>query len=82
MLWSRRLGVKRWTRPRVTHSQRTLRHMSAAMPSRKERRRMEDDSHKRVSAKLVEGKTGLWEIVVGLEVHAQIITNSKLFSGT
>ncbi|AZV37988.1 Asp-tRNA(Asn)/Glu-tRNA(Gln) amidotransferase GatCAB subunit B [Komagataeibacter xylinus] len=29
----------------------------------------------------IEGKTGAWEIVVGLEVHAQIISHSKLFSG-
>jgi aspartyl-tRNA(Asn)/glutamyl-tRNA(Gln) amidotransferase subunit B len=29
----------------------------------------------------VEGSTGPWEIVVGLEVHAQIISKSKLFSG-
>ncbi|OUI87402.1 glutamyl-tRNA amidotransferase [Acetobacter sp. DmW_043] len=29
----------------------------------------------------IEGKTGTWEIVVGLEVHAQIVSNSKLFSG-
>ncbi|RVT97870.1 Asp-tRNA(Asn)/Glu-tRNA(Gln) amidotransferase subunit GatB [Rhodovarius crocodyli] len=29
----------------------------------------------------LEGKTGPWEIVVGLEVHAQVISNSKLFSG-
>lgn len=27
------------------------------------------------------GKTGPWEIVVGLEVHAQVISRSKLFSG-
>ncbi|HVI88485.1 MAG TPA: Asp-tRNA(Asn)/Glu-tRNA(Gln) amidotransferase GatCAB subunit B, partial [Dongiaceae bacterium] len=30
---------------------------------------------------LIEGKTGMWEIVLGLEVHAQVISNSKLFSG-
>ncbi len=30
---------------------------------------------------IVKGETGDWEIVVGLEVHAQILTNSKLFSG-
>lgn len=30
---------------------------------------------------VIEGKTGNWEIVVGLEVHAQIISQSKLFSG-
>lgn len=28
----------------------------------------------------IEGKTGTWEIVVGLEVHAQIKTTAKLFS--
>ncbi|OAG78067.1 Aspartyl-tRNA(Asn) amidotransferase subunit B Glutamyl-tRNA(Gln) amidotransferase subunit B [Acetobacter malorum] len=30
---------------------------------------------------VIEGKTGSWEIVVGLEVHAQIVSKSKLFSG-
>jgi len=30
---------------------------------------------------LIEGKTGNWEIVIGLEVHAQVISNAKLFSG-
>ncbi len=29
----------------------------------------------------LEGRTGVWEVVVGLEVHAQVISNSKLFSG-
>jgi aspartyl-tRNA(Asn)/glutamyl-tRNA(Gln) amidotransferase subunit B len=29
----------------------------------------------------VKGATGDWEIVVGLEVHAQVTANSKLFSG-
>ncbi len=29
----------------------------------------------------LEGSTGPWEIVCGLEVHAQVISNSKLFSG-
>ena len=29
----------------------------------------------------IEGREGAWEVVVGLEVHAQIISNSKLFSG-
>jgi aspartyl-tRNA(Asn)/glutamyl-tRNA(Gln) amidotransferase subunit B len=28
------------------------------------------------------GETGPWEIVVGLEVHAQVISKSKLFSGS
>jgi aspartyl-tRNA(Asn)/glutamyl-tRNA(Gln) amidotransferase subunit B len=30
----------------------------------------------------MEGKTGQWEIVIGLEVHAQIKSNSKLFSAS
>ncbi|MBP02637.1 MAG: Asp-tRNA(Asn)/Glu-tRNA(Gln) amidotransferase GatCAB subunit B [Rhodospirillaceae bacterium] len=29
----------------------------------------------------IKGKTGDWEIVIGLEVHAQVIAESKLFSG-
>ncbi|MCO6417731.1 Asp-tRNA(Asn)/Glu-tRNA(Gln) amidotransferase subunit GatB [Siccirubricoccus sp. KC 17139] len=29
----------------------------------------------------LEGRTGPWEIVVGLEVHAQVTSNAKLFSG-
>src|SRR5215475_11473587 len=31
--------------------------------------------------KLVKGATGDWEIVVGMEVHAQVVSNTKLFSG-
>ncbi len=31
--------------------------------------------------KLVKGTTGDWEIVVGMEVHAQIASKAKLFSG-
>jgi len=30
---------------------------------------------------LVKGATGDWEVVIGLEVHAQVTSNSKLFSG-
>ncbi|MCZ2328607.1 Asp-tRNA(Asn)/Glu-tRNA(Gln) amidotransferase subunit GatB [Bartonella sp. F02] len=29
----------------------------------------------------ISGVTGDWEVVIGMEVHAQIISNSKLFSG-
>ncbi|HYH22775.1 MAG TPA: Asp-tRNA(Asn)/Glu-tRNA(Gln) amidotransferase subunit GatB [Azospirillum sp.] len=29
----------------------------------------------------IQGETGDWEVVIGLEVHAQVITKSKLFSG-
>jgi aspartyl-tRNA(Asn)/glutamyl-tRNA(Gln) amidotransferase subunit B len=31
--------------------------------------------------KLIKGATGDWEMVIGLEVHAQVTSNSKLFSG-
>jgi len=30
---------------------------------------------------LVTGRTGDWEVVIGLEVHAQVTSNAKLFSG-
>jgi len=29
----------------------------------------------------IEGETGAWETVIGLEVHAQVISKAKLFSG-
>jgi aspartyl-tRNA(Asn)/glutamyl-tRNA(Gln) amidotransferase subunit B len=31
--------------------------------------------------KLLKGATGDWEIVIGMEIHAQVTSNSKLFSG-
>src|ERR1700752_4629693 len=33
------------------------------------------------SHKLIKGATGDWEMVIGLEVHAQVTSKSKLFSG-
>src|ERR1700754_4240487 len=30
---------------------------------------------------LIQGQTGPWEMVIGLEVHAQVTSRSKLFSG-
>jgi aspartyl-tRNA(Asn)/glutamyl-tRNA(Gln) amidotransferase subunit B len=33
------------------------------------------------TSKLIEGRTGPWEVVLGLEVHAQIASQAKLFSG-
>ena len=30
---------------------------------------------------LVKGATGDWEVVIGLEVHAQVASKAKLFSG-
>src|ERR1041385_1172828 len=32
-------------------------------------------------SKLIKGATGDWEVVIGLEVHAQVSSQSKLFSG-
>ncbi len=29
----------------------------------------------------IQGETGAWELIVGLEVHAQVVSKSKLFSG-
>ena len=31
--------------------------------------------------KLIPGATGDWEVIIGLEIHAQVASNSKLFSG-
>jgi aspartyl-tRNA(Asn)/glutamyl-tRNA(Gln) amidotransferase subunit B len=33
------------------------------------------------SSKLIKGATGDWEVVIGLEVHAQVTSRAKLFSG-
>jgi aspartyl-tRNA(Asn)/glutamyl-tRNA(Gln) amidotransferase subunit B len=33
------------------------------------------------SSKQIQGRTGPWEIVLGLEIHAQVASKSKLFSG-
>jgi aspartyl-tRNA(Asn)/glutamyl-tRNA(Gln) amidotransferase subunit B len=32
-------------------------------------------------SKLIRGETGDWEVVIGLEVHAQVTSKAKLFSG-
>jgi aspartyl-tRNA(Asn)/glutamyl-tRNA(Gln) amidotransferase subunit B len=32
-------------------------------------------------SKLIKGATGDWEIVIGMEIHAQVTSNAKLFSG-
>ena len=32
-------------------------------------------------SQLVTGRTGDWEVVIGLEVHAQVSSRAKLFSG-
>src|SRR5260221_5160093 len=33
------------------------------------------------SGKLIKGATGDWEVVIGVEIHAQVTSNAKLFSG-
>ena len=33
------------------------------------------------TSKLIQGRTGQWEIVLGLEIHAQVASHAKLFSG-
>src|ERR1700721_3034550 len=33
------------------------------------------------NGKLIKGATGDWEVVIGMEVHAQVTSNAKLFSG-
>ena len=33
------------------------------------------------SGKLIKGSTGDWEVVIGMEIHAQVTSKSKLFSG-
>ncbi|MGB0684332.1 MAG: Asp-tRNA(Asn)/Glu-tRNA(Gln) amidotransferase subunit GatB [Magnetovibrionaceae bacterium] len=30
---------------------------------------------------IIQGETGDWEVIIGMEVHAQVTSNSKLFSG-
>jgi aspartyl-tRNA(Asn)/glutamyl-tRNA(Gln) amidotransferase subunit B len=36
---------------------------------------------KTMSSKLIKGATGDWEVVIGMEVHAQVTSKAKLFSG-
>src|SRR3982075_440326 len=33
------------------------------------------------NSKLIKGATGDWEVVIGMEVHAQVASQAKLFSG-
>src|ERR1700743_1259785 len=35
----------------------------------------------KMSSYRIQGGTGEWEVVIGLEVHAQVTSQSKLFSG-
>ncbi len=42
---------------------------------------MLDLTYETPAPKVIAGATGDWELVIGLEVHAQVASNSKLFSG-
>ncbi|MGA0545564.1 Asp-tRNA(Asn)/Glu-tRNA(Gln) amidotransferase subunit GatB [Brevundimonas sp. VNH65] len=42
---------------------------------------MTDTTTTTETSKLIQGRTGAWEIVMGLEIHAQVASNAKLFSG-
>jgi aspartyl-tRNA(Asn)/glutamyl-tRNA(Gln) amidotransferase subunit B len=44
-------------------------------------RRSRSLDQKAEKSNLIEGATGPWEVVIGLEVHAQVTSNAKLFSG-
>ncbi len=37
---------------------------------------------KKAASNLIPGATGDWEVVIGMEVHAQVASESKLFSGS
>jgi aspartyl-tRNA(Asn)/glutamyl-tRNA(Gln) amidotransferase subunit B len=39
------------------------------------------DTPAQKNSKLLQGATGPWEVVVGMEVHAQVTSHAKLFSG-
>jgi aspartyl-tRNA(Asn)/glutamyl-tRNA(Gln) amidotransferase subunit B len=39
------------------------------------------DKSKPAKSKLIKGATGDWEVIIGLEVHAQVSSKAKLFSG-
>ena len=42
---------------------------------------MAQDKNGKRTDKYIQGTTGDWEVVVGMEVHAQVTSQSKLFSG-
>ena len=43
---------------------------------------MQDTTRSAATKNLIPGATGDWEVIVGLEVHAQVASKSKLFSGS
>lgn len=53
----------------------------SAQLSRKEARRLQEKERIVVTESTFQGKSGLWEMRIGLEVHAQVQTDLKMFSG-
>ena len=43
---------------------------------------MINTSDNEAKPKTIQGLTGTWELVIGMEVHAQVLSKSKLFSGS
>src|SRR5262245_35813935 len=43
---------------------------------------MQDTAKRKKTSNFIAGATGDWEVIVGLEVHAQVASKSKLFSGS
>src|SRR5690242_12223214 len=39
------------------------------------------EPNKSSAGNLIRGSTGDWEVVIGLEIHAQVASRAKLFSG-
>ena len=50
--------------------------------NRTEKKREYSDVRVAKAESLIKGATGDWEIVIGMEVHAQVTSESKLFSGS
>ena len=50
-------------------------------PSQPEGREACRTAEKSANSNLIKGATGDWEVVIGLEVHAQVASKAKLFSG-
>ena len=42
---------------------------------------MLDLTYEAPKPKIIAGATGDWELVIGMEIHAQVASNAKLFSG-
>ncbi len=42
---------------------------------------MLDVTHTAPKPRIISGATGDWELVIGMEIHAQVASNAKLFSG-